>query len=244
MKTLKNSVKAIVSIALLVLFNVQSINGMPLRSFVALPIDKYGYIVRFSYEHPIGDNRASVNTSMAYGLSNDQALLIGIPYKVKPKVGHHLGDFSALYRHTLIQDDFFSGTSRLAWLVGAIIPSDNDRDLAVQSGFVYTFFKGRNEIDIDILYQAGVNNRLDSGRYDISWQYRLSPSSYPTWGIASELNSVIELNGRWTQGSETIHQVTLGLQLINSTWVIEAGIIQDINNKRDSSFLISTRYHF
>lgn len=241
---LKISIKSIASITLVSMLNVQTANSMSLRSFVALPIDQHGYVVRFSFEHLTGGDRDTFITSAAYGLTHDKALLIGIPYKVKPSDGDRFGDLSALYRHTVIQDDFFSGTSRLALLAGAIVPSDNDRDPAVQVGFVYTFFKNRYEVDIDALYQAGVDNRPDSGRYDISWQYRLSPSFYPDWGIESELNAVTELNGRWKEGNEITHQVTIGLQLVNPTWVIEGGFVKDLNNNNDLSLLLSTRFHF
>lgn len=243
MKKLKNSLTSVASITLLSLLSVQNANSMGLRSFVALPIDKHGYVIRFSYEHLTGGNRDNFITSAAYGLSSDQALLFGVPYKLKPSDGDHFGDLSALYRHTIIQDDFFSGTSRLALLAGAIVSSDNDRDPAVQAGFVYTFFKDRYEFDIDALYQAGVDSRPDSGRYDISWQYRLLPAFYPDWGIESELNTVTELNGRWKEGNEITHQVTIGLQLVNPTWVIEGGFVKSLNNN-DLSFLLSTRFHF
>lgn len=244
MKKLKNSIKSITSITLVSLLNMQSVNSMGLRTFVALPIDLHGYVVRFSYEHLTGGDRDNFITSAAYGLTNDKALLIGIPYKLSSNNGDSFGDLSALYRHTVIQDDFFSGTSRLALLGGAIVPNNSVRDPAVQAGFVYTFFKDRYEFDIDALYQAGVDNRPDSGRYDISWQYRLSPSFYPYWGIEPELNAITELNGRWEEGNEVTHQITIGLQLVNPTWVIEGGFVKNISNNNDLSVMLSTRFHF
>jgi len=244
MKNRKNSVKLIASLTLASLFNVQSASSMGLRSFVALPVDLGGYVVRFSYEHLTGGDKDAFITSAAYGLTNDKTLLLGIPYNISSSDGDSFGDLSALYRYTILQDDFFSGTSRLALLGGAIVPSDNVRDPVVQAGFVYTFFENRHEFDVDALYQAGIDNRPDSGRYDISWQYRLSPSTYPDWGIESELNAVTELNGRWREGNKITHQVTIGLQLINPTWVIEGGIIKDINNDNELSIILSTRFHF
>ncbi|MCJ8319475.1 MAG: hypothetical protein MJK12_07565 [Colwellia sp.] len=223
---------------------MQTANTMGLRSLVALPIDKHGYIVRFSYLHLISDDSANFITSVAYGLSNKQALLFGMPYNVRTSEDASFGDLSALYRHTVIQHDFFSGTSRLALLAGAIVPSNNDRNPAIQTGLVYTLFKDRYEIDIDVLYQVGLDNRADSGRYDISWQYRLSPSLYPDWGIASELHLVTELNGRWQQENKITHQVTIGFQWVNPTWVIEGGIVKDLNHNNDLSYLLSTRFHF
>ncbi|NQY88227.1 MAG: hypothetical protein HRT51_10865 [Colwellia sp.] len=244
MKKIKNSIKSIASMTLIAMLNIQSANSMGLRSLVALPINLHGYVVRFSYQHLTAGDRDNFIISTAYGLSNDQALLLGIPYQEKPNDGARFGDLSALYRHTVIQNDFFSGTSRLALLAGAIVPSDHDRDPAVQAGFVYTFFKDRYEVDIDVLYQTGIDNRLNSGRYDLSWQYRLSPSLYPDWGVESEIHAVTELNGRWQEGNEITHQVTIGLQLINPTWVIEGGFIKNLNNNNDSSFLLSARFHF
>jgi len=244
MKKIKNSVTTVASIILISLLYVQNVKSMGLRAFVALPIDKHGYVLRFSYEHLKSGDRDNFITSIAYGFSSYQALLIGIPYKVKPVDIDGLGDFSVLYRHIIIQNDFFSGTSRLTLLAGAIVPSDKDRNPAVQTGLVYTFFKDRYEFDIDILYQAGVDNRLDSGRYDISWQYRLSPSLYPDWGIEPELNAVTEFNGRWEEGNEITHQITIGLQLVNPTWVIEGGIVKNISNNNDLSVMLSTRFHF
>ncbi|WP_019029994.1 hypothetical protein [Colwellia piezophila] len=244
MTKLKNSLTAIVTITLLSLLNVQHANTMALRSFVALPIDKYGYIVRFSYQHLIDGDSGNFITSVAYGLSNKQALLFGIPYKVTPNDEDRVGDLSALYRHTVIQHDFLSGTSRLALLTGAIVPHVKDRDPAIQAGFVYSFFKDRYEFDIDALYQAGVDNRPDSGRYDISWQYRLSPSVYPDWGIASELHVVTELNGRWQEGNKITQQVTVGLQMVHPRWVIEGGFVKNLSNNNDLSAILSARFHF
>lgn len=244
MKKLKSSLTTTTSIILLSLLIVQNANSMGLRSFVALPIDKHGYVIRFSYEHLTDGERDNFITSVAYGLSNDQAFLFRIPYKITPNDGRRFGDLSALYRHTVIQDDFFSGTSRLALLAGAIVPSDNDRNPAVQTGLVYTFFKDRYEFDIDILYQVGVDSRPDSGRYDLSWQYRLSPSAYPDWGIESELHVVTELNGRWQEGNEITHQVTIGLQLVNPTWIIEGGLVKNLSNNNELSVMLSTRLHF
>ena len=107
---------------------------------------------------------------------------------------------------------FWFLTTGLVFLGGVIISTDDDCNGAGQAGFVFTHFKNRNEIDIDALYQAGSNNRSDSGRYDISWQYRLSPTERSDWGITQELNSVLELNGRWNEGNNTTHQVTVDLQ--------------------------------
>jgi hypothetical protein len=149
-----------------------------------------------------------------------------------------------LYRQTTYQKDTKLGTNRLALLGGFILPTAKERNVATQLGFVFTHLKGRNEIDIDTLYQLGTGNRSDSGRYDISWQYRILPNERPDWGIAKELNVVTELNGRWKEGNKTTHQITLGLQQINQKWVIEGAVSQDINNTKATRYLVSTRFHF
>lgn len=252
MKTLITSFTSIVIAALLALLTVPNTNSMGLRSLVALPLDKYGYVIRFLYVHATNSNSDNFISSAAYGLNNKQALLFSMPYKVAPSDEQVFSELSTLYRHTVIQDDFFSGTSRLALLTGAIIPisasasdpSNKHRDPAIQVGFVYTFFKNRHAFDFDTLYQAGIDSRPNSGRYDISWQYRLSPSIYPDWGIAPEIYMVTELGGRWQAGDKITHQVTLGLQWVHSTWVIEGGIVRNLSNNNDLTLLLSSRFHF
>jgi len=219
-------------------------HGMGLRSFVALPVESGGAVIRFLIEHANDANTDIFMASSAYGLSNYQTLLFTMPYRLSPGGENQLGDFSALYRHTLWQQDSFSGTTRLAFLGGAIIPTTDERDTALQAGLVITHFKGRHEIDIDALYQAGIDKRTDSGRYDISWQYRLSPSEHPDWGIASEWHSVVELNGRWQQGNKITQQITLGLQWVSQKWVIEGGLVSELNRDKDSRYILSTRFHF
>jgi hypothetical protein len=218
--------------------------AMGLRSFVALPVEKEGSVVRLAFEHAEDSGTDILTTSVAYGISSKQTLLLGIPYRFSPSGGDRQGDLSVLYRHTVWQEDTFSGTRRLGLLGGVIIPTEDDRDSAAQAGFVFTHVKNRHEIDIDALYQVGSNNRSDSGRYDMSWQYRLSPTEYPDWGIKPELNSVIELNGRWSEGNSTTHQVTVGLQRIHQKWVIEGGVVKDIINGSELRYILSIRFHF
>jgi len=166
------------------------------------------------------------------------------PYRLTPTGGNRQGDVSALYRHIVWQQDSFSGTDRLGLPGGAIVPTVSNRDAAVQAGFVFTHFKNRHEIDVDGLYQSGQGSRADSGRYDLSWQYRLSPSDRLDWGISQELNSVLELNGRWNEGNNITHQLTLGLQWIHPKLVIEGGVTKDLNNTNEVRYILSTRFHF
>ncbi len=221
-----------------------NIHGMGLRSFVALPVEKGGAVIRLSFEHVEDANTDSLTTSAAYGLTATQTLLLGMPYRLSASEESRQGDVSVLYRHIVSQEDSPSGTDRLGLLGGVIVPTESDRETAVQAGFVFTHFKNRHEIDIDALYQVGVGSRADSGLYDISWQYRLSPIERPDWGITQEINTVLELNGRWNQGKNMTHQVTAGLQWIHQKLVIEGGIVKDINNNNETRYILSTRFHF
>ncbi len=154
-----------------------------------------------------------------------------------------MGDVSALYRHIVRQADTAAGTDRLGWLGGVIIPTDSDRDEAVQAGAVFTRYRGRNEIDLDVLYQQGLGNRDNTARYDLSWQYRISPSEYPEWGIPTEWYVVTELGGRWSEAHSIIHQFTLGFQRVAKRWVFEGAVIQDLNDPDHTRFLFSVRFH-
>ncbi len=218
--------------------------AMGLRSFVALPIEKGGAVARLQVTHNDDTDTTVGITNFAYGLSHRQTVLLGLPYRLNPAGNQRLGDISALYRQIVWQDDRHEGTSRLGLLGGAVIPGDSDRDAAIQAGFVATFYQGRVEWDIDALYQVGLDQRADSGRYDLSRQYRLTPAQYPDWGISSEWDLATELNGRWTEGNEVVHQATLGLQWIHQTWVLEGGIAQDLNGPDETRYLLSTRFHF
>lgn len=220
-----------------------TVSGMGLRSFVALPVEKGGAVARLTLEHAKKSDTNNLLTSIAYGLSSSQTLLLGLPYRISSPGNNRQGDIAVLYRHITWQEDSLSGTNRLGLLGGITVPTKSDRDPAIQAGFVLTHFKNRHEIDIDALYQAGLENRIDSGRYDLSWQYRLLPAERQNWGISQELNSVLELNGRWNEGNKITHQFTVGLQWIHQKMVIDGGISKDLNNSNETRYIISVRFH-
>jgi len=238
--------KAFSTICLAMLASIFTANtyGMGLRSFVALPVEKDGGVVRLSFIHADDADTDTFVASAAYGISAKQTLLLGMPYRLSPGGDNRQGDLSVLYRHLVVQKDNLHGTYRLGLLGGAIVPTDSDRDAAIQAGFVTTYFQNRHEVDTDIIFQAGTGDRADSGRYDISWQYRLTPAERPEWGINQEWNSVLELNGRWTEGNNMTHQITAGLQWLHPKWVIEGGLVQDLNNEEEFRYLLSMRFHF
>jgi hypothetical protein len=238
----KINVYLAICLACLGLGIANNVYAMGLRSFVALPVEKEGAVIRFAFEH--AEDTDTLTTSAAYGISSTQTLLLGMPYRLSPATGNREGDLSVLYRHIVWQKDSLLGINRLGLLGGVIISTDDDRDDAAQAGFVFTHFKNRHEVDIDALFQAGSNNRLDRGLYDISWQYRLSPTKRSEWGINPELSSVFELNGRWIEGNNTVHQITVGLQRIHQKWVIEGGVAKDVVDGNELRYILSMRFHF
>tara|TARA_R110002072_G_scaffold299400_1_gene474830 strand:- start:732 stop:1454 length:723 start_codon:yes stop_codon:yes gene_type:complete len=230
-------------IGLLELCFQSSALGMGLRSFVALPVEKGGTVLRGVVSHDSETNINQLTANLAYGIDHKKTLLFGVPYRLSSSDTKQLGDFSLLYRQILSQVDDPKGTRRIGLLGGAVIPTDSSRDGAFQAGTVATWFRDKNEWDIDALYQRGTGDRQDSARYDLSWQHRLIPAVYPEWGIQSEVYGVVELGGRWQKGASVVHQFTLGLQWTQGRWVLEGGVIQDLNGPDATGFLLSIRFH-
>ena len=224
--------------------SVPAVYAMGLRSFVALPVDKGGMVVRLQYQRNTSTSTDVLVTNVAYGLSGQQTLLFGLPYRLSPGGKDRTGDLIALYRHIVWQDDTVAGTRRIGLLGGVVIPTESDRDARLQAGAVATFYQGRTEWDIDALWIQGLDDATNRARYDIAWQYRLSPAAYPDWGIGQEWVLDLELGGRWEEGNSMVHQVTIGLQSIHRQWVFEAGVVQDLNGPDDTRLIFSTRFHF
>jgi hypothetical protein len=222
----------------------QTTFAMGLRSFVALPVDKHGKVIRVQYQRNTVTKIDGLVSSAAYGFSSKQTFLLGVPYRLSPGGADHTGDLSTLYRHIIWQNDTATGTRRLGLLGGIVIPTGSNRDARIQAGAVATFYKGRNELDLDFLWIEGLDDAVNQARYDIAWQYRLSPAVYPDWGIHREWALDIELGGRWREGDTMVHQATLGLQSIHRQWVFEAGVVQDLNESDDTGLILSSRFHF
>ena len=218
--------------------------AMGLRTPVALPVEKNGTIVRFTVETTKSTNTSNLLATAAYGLAAKHTLLFGLPYILSSTNDERVGDISFLYRYIAVQNDRFSGSDRLGLLGGLLLPREKEREAAAQLGLVFTRFKNRHEIDMDIIFQSGLNGRPDSARYDVSWQYRLLPGKRPDWGLPRELNSVLELNGRWLENEDIVHQLTVGMQWIDPAWVIEGGFVEDIDNGDESRIILGTRFHF
>lgn len=232
-------------LAMMVLFLLlysNTAHPMALYSFVALPVETNNAVIRISDEYNDQSKINTITTSAGYGISSTQTLFMGIP--TQTGVGGGLGDISILYRHMVLQLDNFSGTNRIAALIGLIEPNATDENTKAQSGFVFTHFKNKNEIDLDVIYLPAINNNKQATRYDISWQYRLSPNNLPQWGIGKQIYSVLEFNGLWKEGHKSKQKLVIGLQLVQADWVLETGIRQDVDNSQDKAILISGRFHF
>lgn len=218
--------------------------AMGLRSFVALPVDKGGAVVRLQYQRSTNTGTDVLTANIAYGISGKQTLLLGLPYRLSPADPNQTGDLSTLYRHIVWQEDSATGTRRLGLLGGFVTPTASNRDARLQAGAVATFYRDRTEWDLDVLWTQGLDNATNRARYDIAWQYRLSPAIYPDWGIGQEWSFDLELGGRWEEGNTMVHQATIGLQSIHRQWVYEGGVVKNLNGPDDTHFIFSTRFHF
>jgi hypothetical protein len=107
---------------------------MGLRSFVALPVEKGGTVVRATVEHNTDADTTHAGVNVGYGINHRQTLLFGMPYRLSSGDGDRSGDVSALLRQIVLQSDTVSGTNRLGLLAGFVIPTDSDRDEAAQAG--------------------------------------------------------------------------------------------------------------
>ena len=218
---------------------------MGLRSFVALPINKGGVVTRFVFDEIPETNNKRLTSNLAYGIDGKQTFFLAAPYRLSSGEGDRLGDIDMLYRNIVWQDLDSINPTRIGLLVGAAIPTESDREPKASAGFVVTHAKERNEWDVDALWQQGIDDAPNTLRYDISWQYRIYPKEYPEWGLSSLVNTVVEFGGRGEEGDTVVQQVTGGFQwVVTPRWVLEGGVIQDLNGPDDTNFLVSTRFHF
>lgn len=217
--------------------------AMGLRAFQVLPLEPGGTVVRGLVAH---DRDSNINTLMAetaFGLSAKQTLFLGLPYRLSSGPGNRTGDLSVVYRYQLWSQDQPLGTRRIGLLGGAVLPTGGGREARVQAGAIATVFSGRHELDADFLWADRGGTAPAAGRYDLSWQYRLNGGG-SGWEPEVWWMGVTELGGRWAEGNNTTHQFTLGLQRITSRWVLEGGVVRDLNAPHDTNYLLSVRLHF
>ena len=215
-----------------------------LRSLVALPLEPGGVVTRLQVVGSSRPDNITVAGTVLYGLTTHQTLIFNVPYRNLETGDDGFGYVTGLYRRTVYQHDEPNATRRIAVIGGLRAPTDSDLDPQISAGLVTTIYKRRSEWDIDLVWMQGLGRGGNNARYDVSWQYRLTPSEYPEWGIPSEWQSVIELGGRYAEGSEMVHQLTVGALWVHPSWVLEAGVIQDLNGPNVTSFLLGIRKHF
>jgi hypothetical protein len=215
-----------------------------LRSLVALPLEPGGIVTRLQVVGSSSPDNLLVSGTVLYGLTTRQTLIVNIPYRNLERGDDGFGYVTGLYRGVVYQHDEPGATRRVAVIAGLRAPTDSDLDPQVSAGLVATIYRQRSEWDFDFVWMEGLGRSGDNARYDVSWQYRLTPAEYPEWGIPTEWQSVIELGGRYAQGSEMLHQLTVGALWVHPRWVLETGIIQNLNGPNVTSFLLGIRAHF
>ncbi len=215
-----------------------------LRSLVALPLEPGGIVTRLQVVGSSNPDNMLVSGTVLYGLTTRQTLIFNVPYRDLERGDDGFGYVTGLYRGTVYQHDEPNATRRIAVIGGFRVPTNNDLDTQITAGLVATVYKQRSEWDFDLVWMQGLGRGGNNARYDVSWQYRLTPSEYPEWGIPTEWQSVVELGGRYAEGSEMVHQFTVGALWVHPSWVLEAGVMKDLNGPNVTSFLLGIRKHF
>ena len=215
-----------------------------LRSLVALPLEPGGIVTRLQFVGSSSPDNLLVSGTLLYGLTTRQTLIFNVPYRDLERGDDGFGYVTGLYRGTVYQHDEPNATRRIAVIGGIRVPTDSNLDPQISAGLVTTIYKRRSEWDMDFVWTEGLGRSGNNARYDVSWQYRLTPSEYPEWGIPTEWQSVVELGGRYAEGSEMVHQLTVGALWVHPSWILEAGVIQDLNGPDVTSLLLGIRKRF
>ena len=215
--------------------------ALALRSFVAMPINKNGLVLRGINAINLNNGTNNLNGEAGYGLTAKQTIFATL---IKPGLGQARGDLSLFDRIIVWQQDQKEGTNRFGLLIGPVVPMNDNTDGGVQGGGVASFYYMRNEVDIDAIWSQGFGRSPNTAQYDISWQYRIYPAVYPEWGLGSSVNTVLEFNGSYKESNATVQEATAGLQWVNPTWIVEGGFIRDIaNGPHQTTLMLSVRAH-
>lgn len=215
--------------ALLIVLLSLPVHATGVRSFVALPVEDDGRVVRALAEYEDDQALSTLGLSAAYGITASDTLLFGLPLRLLPGGPDMQGPFSVLYRRTLWRRDVPEGTSRFASLIGLTVPIDGGSAAQFQVGGVYTFYRGRTQWDIDALWRPARSETPATGRFDIAWDYRLSPAEYPEWEPVGEWHLIVELTGRYAEGTRTRHRLLAAGRYTRRSWLIEFGVDRGID---------------
>ena len=246
-----------------------------LNTDVALTPPEGGTIIRVQWRQsetvddptPLGRHveMGVVPITLVHGLTANLTLLGTLPV-IRRKVrfgsgagddASGVGDLGVLVKYRFFQDDQPGRTTRWAALVGAELPSYDDR-LSSESfdpivGVVWTRQRPRWWLDADLVYKlntAGGAAGEDQVRADTALSLRLWSGEGGTigpWG----LYAVGEINARFlTDGSRQVF-VSPGIQWIMPRWILEAGlqlpIHQEVASPRldaEETLVLSTRFQF
>jgi len=226
-----------------------------------------------------------------YGFTSKASMLVKVPYLDKelsslnnPDRGDSgIGDTTVLGKYRVYTNNFKGGTSRFSLIGGLELPTGDDDEsdslgtlpaglqlgsgsVDVIAGGAYTFQTLSHEMDVDLRYifnqEANDFEFGDVFKYNFSYQKRIFPITLPDEGIYSQWNALIELNGNYSQRSESFgssvgnsggHTLYLspGIQFVSQRGVIEASVqlpvVQDLNGNQieaDYTLALSFRYQF
>jgi len=226
-----------------------------------------------------------------YGFTSKASILVKVPFLDKelsslnsPDRGDNgIGDITVLGKYRVHTVNFKGGTSRLSLIGGLELPTGDDDEsdsqgtlpaslqlgsgsVDVIAGGAYTYQTLSHEFDMDLRYifnqEANDFEFGDVFKYNFSFQKRIHPSVLPDEGIYSQWNALIELNGSYSQHSESSgssvadsggHTLFLspGIQFVSQRAVVEASVqlpvVQDLNGTQvetDYTLVLSFRYQF
>ncbi|MBI2981910.1 MAG: hypothetical protein HYY44_06420 [Deltaproteobacteria bacterium] len=202
---------------------------------VALPVPKGRFILRTQTRYtrmtsdPSGTGRRlhllEIPNVLVFGATARMALFSILPVLYRdlnittPRRTAGLGDLAFLMRYEIYKRDWVLRTLRIALFGGLEVPSGDSPfssgSVDVPLGFVATFQSHRQEVDLDLSYKMNTEGSgVDHGDdfiYNVAYQLRVFPWYLPEEGVPNQLNTVLELNGRFTQRDEAA-----GLSLANT----------------------------
>ena len=229
-------------------------------------------------------NVVAIPNVLVYGATPDLALFAIFPYifrneeftdpssgKRTEKNDNGIGDLTLIGRYTIYAKDYPSGTARFAPLAGIKLPTGDDdlepittESVDFQLGGVstITWDFGRHEVDADIIYRINTEaedfEKGDDLIYDLAYEFRVYPWTLPNVGAPNFLYLVAELNGIFSQKSESngktidnsggnVLFLSPGIQFATKRYILEASIqlpvIQDLNsNQVEKDFVLTAGF--
>ncbi|MBD3610609.1 MAG: hypothetical protein HUJ30_08675, partial [Gammaproteobacteria bacterium] len=126
-------------------------HAMGIRSFVAMPIDKGGSMLRMQYID--AGNMTTLMTNYAYGLTGTQTLIVGLPYQLSPQVNKGRGDINLLYRYIGWHKSDTEKMVMAALLAVVLISEQSDNSPKFVGAITYS--RGLREEDFSAFWRQG-----------------------------------------------------------------------------------------